>query len=127
MPVRRPRFVIFLLSGLFAVSAANAQQNGSPGELINGVMQGLGLSPTVPPAADFVVRSRPDPDQLDYLPFRPTPPGFLENANLPRERFEAQQESIRALEGARARNRARAARVGAPEAATRQESAQSGR
>lgn len=121
MPLRQFRFATCLLIGLCAAGGARAEQSGSPGELIGGIMQGLGLGPTVPPAADFVVRSRPDPDRLDYLPFRPTPPGFLENANLPRERFEAEQNAIRGLESAGARNRARAARVGAPDAQSRRE------
>jgi hypothetical protein len=127
MTFRRLQFIVCLLPGLLVAGAVSAQQNGSPGELISGVMQGLGLSPTIPPAADFVVRSRPDPAQLDYLPFRPPPPGFLENANLPRERFEAEQDSIEALEKARAKNRARAARIGAPDVPTRQEKAEDGR
>ena len=127
MTFRRLQFIVCLFPGLFVAGAVSAQQNGSPGELISGVMQGLGLSPTIPPAADFVVRSRPDPAQLDYLPFRPPPPGFLENANLPRERFEAEQASIKALEKARAKNRARAARIGAPDVPTRQEKAEDGR
>jgi len=118
MFVRRCQIAFCLLGGLLATDAARASDVGSPGELINGLMQGLGLSPSVPPAADFVVRSRPAPDQLDYEPFRPPPPGFLESANLPVKRFEAEQESIRALENARARNLASAGRVGTPEGAT---------
>jgi hypothetical protein len=118
MFVRRCQIAFCLLGGLLATDGARAGDVGSPGELINGLMQGLGLSPSVPPAADFVVRSRPAPDQLDYEPFRPPPPGFLESANLPVKRFEAEQESIRALEDARARNLASAGRVGTPEGAT---------
>ncbi len=121
MTLRLFRFAVCLLVGLFAAAGARAEQIGSPGGLIGGIMQGLGLGPTVPPAADFVVRSRPDPDRLDYLPLRPTPPGFLENANLPLVRFEAEQDAIRGLEDARARNRAQATRVGAPDAPDRQE------
>jgi hypothetical protein len=119
MTVRRLQFVICLLPGLLMAGAASAQQNHSPGGLISSVMQGLGLSPTIPPAADFVIRSRPDPAQIDYLPLRPTPPGFLESANLPLKRFEAEQDSIEALEKARETNRARAAGIGTPDVPTR--------
>ena len=127
MLVRRPRVMFCLLGVLLAAGVARAEDAGSPGELINGAMQGLGLGPTVPPAADFVVRSRPGSDQLDYQPFRPTPPGFLDSVNLPLKRFEAEQASIRALEDARVRNRARAGRIGAPDIATRAEQSKNSR
>jgi hypothetical protein len=48
--------------------AAHAQ---TPGSAVGQVFEALHLRTTPPPAADFVERTRPDPESLDYLPLAP--------------------------------------------------------
>ena len=81
--------------------------------MVGDVLETLHLRQTPPPAQDFVVRSRPAPDQLHYQPMKPTekPTG---------KKTPAQLDALGAeLEGALERNRKAAARVAVPDSASR--------
>jgi hypothetical protein len=92
---------------------AAAQEAASGGAVIGGVLDALHLRQEPPPQQDFVVRSRPAPDSLEYQPMKPTetPTG---------RKTPAQLDALGAeLEGALARNRKAGARVAVPDPAPR--------
>jgi hypothetical protein len=92
---------------------AAAQEATSGGTMVGNVLETLHLRQTPPPAQDFVVRSRPAPDQLQFQPMKPTekPTG---------KKTPAQLDALGAeLEGALERNRKAAARVAVPDSASR--------
>ena len=93
--------------------AAAAQETASGGAMVGNVLETLHLRQTPPPAQDFVVRSRPAPDQLQYQPMKPTekPTG---------KKTPAQLDALGAeLQGALEQNRKAGARVAVPDPAPR--------
>ncbi len=81
--------------------------------MIGDVLQTLHLRREPPPQQDFVVRSRPAPDSLEFQPMKPTekPTG---------KKTPAQLDALGAdLESALERNRKAGARVAAPDPAPR--------
>jgi len=81
--------------------------------MVGNVLETLHLRQTPPPAQDFVVRSRPAPDQLQYQPMKPTekPIG---------KKNPAQLDALGAeLQGALEQNRKAGARVAVPDPAPR--------
>ncbi len=96
----------------FCVPAA-AQEANSPGAAVSGVLDALHLRQEPPPAADFVVRSRPAPDALDYQPMKP-----VEKSQ--KKKTPAQLDALGAeLESALERNRRAGAGVARPDPAPR--------
>ena len=96
-----------------AAQEAEAQEGVSGGAIVGNVLETLHLRQTPPPAQDFVVRSRPAPDELQFQPMKPTekPTG---------KKTPAQLDALGAeLEGALERNRKAAARVAVPDSASR--------
>ena len=96
-----------------AAQEAEAQEGVSGGAIVGNVLETLHLRQTPPPAQDFVVRSRPAPDQLQFQPMKPAekPTG---------KKTPAQLDALGAeLEGALERNRKAAARVAVPDSASR--------
>jgi hypothetical protein len=92
---------------------AAAQEATSGGTMVGNVLETLHLRQTPPPAQDFVVRSRPAPDQLQYQPMKPTekPIG---------KKNPAQLDALGAeLQGALEQNRKAGARVAVPDPAPR--------
>jgi hypothetical protein len=92
---------------------AAAQETASGGAMVGNVLETLHLRQTPPPAQDFVVRSRPAPDQLQYQPMKPTekPTG---------KKTPAQLDALGAeLQGALEQNRKAGARVTVPDPAPR--------
>jgi hypothetical protein len=101
------------LCGEAAAQEAPAQEAPSGGAVIGDVLETLHLRQTPPPPQDFVVRSRPAPDQLQYQPMKPTekPTG---------KKTPAQLDALGAeLESALEQNRKAAARVAVPDSAHR--------
>jgi hypothetical protein len=101
------------LSGEAAAQEAEAQEAVSGGAMVGNVLETLHLRQTPPPAQDFVVRSRPAPDSLEYQPMKPTekPTG---------KKTPAQLDALGAeLEGALEQNRKAGARVAVPGPAPR--------
>jgi hypothetical protein len=81
--------------------------------VIGNVLETLHLRQTPPPPQDFVVRSRPAPDSLQYQPMKPTekPTG---------KKTPAQLDALGAeLQGALEQNRKAGARVAVPDPAPR--------
>jgi hypothetical protein len=92
---------------------AAAQETASGGAMVGNVLETLHLRQTPPRAQDFVVRSRPAPDQLQYQPMKPTekPTG---------KKTPAQLDALGAeLQGALEQNRKAGARVTVPDPAPR--------
>ena len=101
------------LRGEAAAQEAGGQETVSSGAMVGNVLETLHLRQTPPPAQDFVVRSRPAPDQLQYQPMKPTekPTG---------KKTPAQLDALGAeLQGALEQNRKAGARVAAPDPAPR--------
>jgi hypothetical protein len=101
------------LRGEAAAQEAEGQETVSGGAMVGNVLETLHLRQTPPPAQDFVVRSRPAPDELQFQPMKPTekPTG---------KKTPAQLDALGAeLEGALERNRKAAARVAVPDSASR--------
>ncbi len=101
-------------AGAQEAGVAGAQEAVSGGAVIGDVLETLHLRQTPPPAQDFVVRSRPAPDSLDYQPMKPTekPTG---------KKTPAQLDALGAeLQGALEQNRKAGARVAMPDPAPRQ-------
>ncbi len=101
------------LRGEAAAQEADGLETVSGGAMVGNVLETLHLRQTPPPAQDFVVRSRPAADQLQYQPMKPTekPTGKKTPAQLDALGTE--------LEGALERNRKAGARVAAPDPAPR--------
>lgn len=101
----------FCLVAFVALSAPARAADGGPatiGEAIGKLFESANLRSTPPPAADFVVRSRPA--ELDYTPLakpQTGPPGTRNASEL--------QKLEKELGAAAAANRSRAARVRAPD------------
>jgi hypothetical protein len=93
------------------VGPASAQSYLSPGYIIGEIRDGLGIVQPEP-APDFVVRGRPDPASLQYVPLKAPPRGFHSEAMTPGRRIEAEAGTIAELESARASTQARAAGMG---------------
>ena len=101
------------LRGEAAAQEAEGQETVSGGAMVGNVLETLHLRQTPPPAQDFVVRSRPAPDQLQYQPMKPTekPTG---------KKTPAQLDALGAeLQGALEQNRKAGARVAVPDPAPR--------
>ena len=101
------------LRGEAAAQEAEGQETVSSGAMVGNVLETLHLRQTPPPAQDFVVRSRPAPDQLQYQPMKPTekPAG---------KKTPAQLDALGAeLQGALEQNRKAGARVAVPDPAPR--------
>jgi hypothetical protein len=101
------------LPGEAAAQEAEGPETVSGGAMVGNVLETLRLRQTPPPAQDFVVRSRPAPDQLQYQPMKPTekPTG---------KKTPAQLDALGAeLQGALEQNRKAGARVAAPDPAPR--------
>ena len=101
------------LRGEAAAQEAEGQETVTGGAMVGNVLETLRLRQTPPPAQDFVVRSRPAPDQLHYQPMKPTekPTG---------KKTPAQLDALGAeLQGALEQNRKAGARVAAPDPAPR--------
>ena len=103
-----PLAALCLLTG-----SASAQSYLSPGYIIGEIRDGLGIVQPEP-APDFVVRGRPDPASLEYVPLKAPPRGFHSQAMTPASRLQAEAGTVAELEAARASNQARAATAGAP-------------
>jgi hypothetical protein len=101
---------VLLFVSLTAASAAIAQQpSNAPGSLVGRFLDAAGLRAPPPPTPDFVRESRPQ--RFDYMPIDPTrgPTG---------RKTAAEMRALGAsLDAAIASNRAKAARVKAPDAA----------
>jgi hypothetical protein len=105
--------LLLAVSSLSLAPAASAQSYLSPGYIMGEIRDGLGIIQSNP-APDFVVRGRPDPASLDYVPLKPPPRGFHSQAMTPSGRLQAEAGTIAELEAARAQNQSRAAASGAP-------------
>ncbi|MGA9825208.1 MAG: hypothetical protein WBQ53_10295 [Methylocystis sp.] len=96
-----------------AAQEAEAPKAVSGGAMVGDVLDTLHLRQTPPPAQDFVVRSRPAPDQLHYQPMKPTEAPTA-------KKTPAQLDALGAeLEGALEQNRKKGARVAVPDLASR--------
>jgi hypothetical protein len=104
-----PLFAAFLL----LAGSASAQSYLSPGYIIGEIRDGLGIVQPEP-APDFVVRGRPDPASLEYVPLKAPPRGFHSQAMTPSGRLQNEAGAIAELEAARAQNKSRAGASGAP-------------
>ncbi len=90
--------------------AAFAQEPQSGGEVIGKALDALHLRTAPPPVADFVKKSRPDPNSLDYKQLGPT-------EKSSKKKSPAELDELGAdLENALERNRKAAARVKIPDA-----------
>ena len=101
------------LPGEAAAQEAEGQETVTGGAMVGNVLETLHLRQTPPPAQDFVVRSRPAPDQLQYQPMKPTekPTG---------KKTPAQLDALGAeLQGALEQNRKAGARAAVPDPAPR--------
>jgi len=101
------------LPGEAAAQEAEGQETVTGGAMVGNVLETLRLRQTPPPAQDFVVRSRPAPDQLQYQPMKPTekPTG---------KKTPAQLDALGAeLQGALEQNRKAGARAAVPDPAPR--------
>ena len=101
------------LRGEAAAQEAEGQETVSGGVMVGNILETLHLRQTPPPAQDFVVRSRPAPEQLQYQPMKPTekPSG---------KKTPAQLDALGAeLQGALEQNRKAGARVAVPDPAPR--------
>ncbi len=92
----------------FWMGQASAQSYLSPGYIMGEITTGLGFVKPEP-APDFVVRGRPDPSTLEYVPLKLPPRNFHSDASKPEARIEAEAGAIAELEAARARTQGRAA------------------
>jgi hypothetical protein len=101
-------FVLARLCG-----GAAAQEAPSGGAVIGDVLGALHLRQDPPPAADFVVHSRPAPDSLKYQPMKPTQPPSGKKTPAELDALGAE------LEGALQANRKAGARVAVPDPAPR--------
>lgn len=102
---------LFCLTAYLAwlpASSAGAQSYLSPGYLFTEARSALGFVQPEP-APEFVMKARPDPTSLDYVPLKPPPRGFHLPENAPGERLAAQAPAIAELESARQSSQARAA------------------
>jgi hypothetical protein len=97
-----PSLVGLAFVSLFSATSALAQ---SPGTVLGDVATGVGYQPATPAAADFVERARPDVDRLDYKPLT-----AADRANH-RKNGKDIDSIVNSLEGAKAGNNQRAARV----------------
>ena len=101
------------LPGEAAAQEAEGQETVTGGAMVGNVLETLRLRQTPPPAQDFVVRSRPAPDQLQYQPMKPTekPTG---------KKTPAQLDALGAeLQGALEQNWKAGARAAVPDPAPR--------
>ena len=98
--------LLLAVSCLFAAQA-RAQSYLSPGYILGEIRDGLGIiqQPTPP---EFVIRGRPDPATIEYVPLKPPPRDFHAKENTPAKRIEAETGAIAELEAARANNQVRA-------------------
>ncbi len=103
---------LFVLGCLY-VGPAAAQSYLSPGYIVGEIRDGLGFVQPQP-APDFVVRGRPDPGSLEYVPLKPPPRGFHSQAMTPAGRLQAEAGAVAELEAARAETQSRAGAAGAP-------------
>lgn len=104
---------LLLVAGAFSVTpSAHAQSYLSPGYIMGEIRDGLGIVQSNP-APDFVVRGRPDPATLDYVPLKAPPRGFHSQAMTPSSRLQAESGAIAELEAARKEAQARAIASGA--------------
>jgi hypothetical protein len=118
-PLSRPSLAIALFFLASAAAAqevdANAGRASTIGEAIGRLFEGVNLRKSPPPAADFVVRSRPA--ELDYAPLAPAGAAQQVRAKKKSPRDVEKLESE--LRAAAAANRARAARARTPDGPTR--------
>ena len=108
------RAVALTLCGALATSscAARAQAPSSVGEAIGRVLEETNVRAKPPASPDFVVKSRPDRNNLDYTPF-----SAPEADGQAKKKTRADFEAIGAdLDQAAARNREKATRVATPDA-----------
>ena len=103
-----PLAALYLLTG-----SASAQSYLSPGYIIGEIRDGLGIVQPEP-APDFVVRGRPDPASLEYVPLKAPPRGFHSQAMTPAGRLQAEAGAVAELEAARAETQSRAGAAGVP-------------
>ena len=87
-----------------------AQSYLSPGYIFGEIRQSLGFY-SLPEAPNFVVKARPNKDSLQYVPLKPPPRNFHEDATKPANMLEERASSIAELEAARARAKSQANRV----------------
>ncbi len=87
---------------------ASAQSYLSPGYIMGDIRDGLGVVKPEP-APDFVVRGRPDPATLEYVPLKAPPRGFHSPENSSAGKLAGEAQAISELEAARATSQARAA------------------
>lgn len=77
------------------------------------IRDGLGIIKPEP-APDFVVRGRPDPATLEYVPLKAPPRGFHSQAMTPSGQLQAEAGAVAELEAARAKTQARAGAAAKP-------------
>ena len=104
--------VALLAASCLWAGQASAQSYLSPGYIMGEIGKGLGVVKPEP-APDFVVRGRPDPATLEYVPLKAPPRGFHSQAMTPSGQLQAEAGAVAELEAARASNQARAAGAGA--------------
>ncbi len=104
--------VALLAASCLWAGQAGAQSYLSPGYIMGEIRDGLGIV-RAEPAPDFVVRGRPDPATLEYVPLKAPPRGFHSQAMTPLGQLQAEAGTVAELEAARASNQARAAAAGA--------------
>lgn len=97
-----------LFCGLFLLPtlgcSANAQQYLSPGYIVTELKKGLGFQPMPETPPDFVVKGRPSPNTLDYVPLKPPPSDFHSEEAKNATRLQAEAGAIAELEAARRNN-----------------------
>jgi len=109
--IARFRLTAAIALAVASVALSRSAQAQSVGESIGGAVDALHLRTTPPPAADFVQKSRPNPETLDYRPLAPTA------KPSPKRRTPEQLDALGGeLERARERNLRSAARVKIPDA-----------
>ncbi len=112
-PAGSAAIVVFcLLAPRMTTQAQEASQDiWSPGRIIGDIGESTGLHDKVPPAPDFVVKTRPPDWELDYRPLDPT------QAETPTDVNAAARAAGRELDAAKAANRRLATGVAASAAA----------
>ncbi len=105
-------FWCLLIFAILSSGCSRAQSYLSPGYIMGEIRDGLGLVKPEP-APDFVVRGRPDPAEIQYVPLKPPPRGFHSEASSPSSKLAAESAAIADLEASRSRNKSRAATTGA--------------
>lgn len=147
MTPQQTRRVLVLVACMMLAAAAplSAEEAKTPGGTVADLAESFGLREKVPPAPDFVAKTRAAPESMDYKPLAETPPEMIDiiNATQPyyapfkspytvndivkarqlskgktsADRLAEQQNATRELEAARGKAQSKARGVNRPDTA----------